>query len=308
MAIVPNAQDCASDRLNLGMPSCLAELKDYKGFIAVPKNWSLGIADDTFDLDYVVGQIQQGNFIPFLGANEFVDNTPDPTNKEFTSGITMVIRNGLPTYQFEFNKEYAFHKAASSFNSFRQYDILIVDSVGNIFAAENTDGTEIEGFKGGMINTRTFRPNDGGAELAKTLVDIQLINERQYNRKGVVLTASSNGFSALDDLFAIMDVTIDGAAEAGGDLVFKVKSVANPAFDVEGALADNFRLTVDGVAAIIDSVSYNESTYEYSLTPDTPFVSNEELVLEFYDSVESINVANIDNMLIKGSSGTITVS
>lgn len=292
------------------MPACLAELKDPKGFIATPKGWSLDISSGTFDLDYVVEKIQDGTFIPFIGANEFTDNTPDPTTKEFTSGITLVVRNGYPTYQFQYNKEYAFHKAAYTYNSNRAYNYLIVDSVGNIFAATNDAGTHIVGFNGGMLNTRTLQFNDGGAELFRTLVDIQIISPDQFNGDGVILTASQNGFSAIDEIYAIMDVNIEATAPAAGDpIVVRVKATANPSFDIEGLVAANFRVLVDGVASPIDTVTFNASTFEYSIDPTSAFVAAEEVVVEMYDATNSINVAvDAGNMLYKGVSQAVTVT
>lgn len=307
MAILVDAQNCAKTRKNVGMPSCLADLKDYIGFIAVPKGWNLDVTED-FNLAYVTEQIQKGLFIPFLRSLEFTDNTEDATLKTYNSGLSSVIRNGYPTYSFEFSKQYAFHKAAYTYNSNGVYDLLFIDSAGSIFLATNVAGDKVTGFSGGMLNTQTFKPNDGGSEVEKTLISMQLTNQLQYNSLGAILTPELLGFDAQSEINAIIDLNLVAVApEAGEPLVVDVVATANPAFWIEGLIADNFRLFVNGAVTAITSVTFTADN-KYSFVPTTPFASTNEIYVEMYDSVNSVATANADGLLYKGKSNIVVAT
>lgn len=307
MAILVDAQNCAKTRKNVGMPSCLADLKDYIGFIAVPKGWNLDVTED-FNLAYVTEQIQKGLFIPFLRSLEFTDNTEDATLKTYNSGLSAVIRNGYPTYSFEFSKQYAFHKAAYTYNSNGVYDLLFIDSAGSIFLATNVAGDKVTGFSGGMLNTQTFKPNDGGSEVEKTLISMQLTNQLQYNSLGAILTPELLGFDAQSEINAIIDLNLVAVApEAGEPLVVDVVATANPAFWIEGLIADNFRLFVNGAVTAITSVTFTADN-KYSFVPTTPFASTNEIYVEMYDSVNSVATANADGLLYKGKSNIVVAT
>lgn len=307
MAILVDAQNCAKTRKNVGMPSCLADLKDYIGFIAVPKGWNLDVTED-FNLAYVTEQIQKGLFIPFLRSLEFTDNTEDATLKTYNSGLSSVIRNGYPTYSFEFSKQYAFHKAAYTYNSNGVYDLLFIDSAGSIFLATNVAGDKVTGFSGGMLNTQTFKPNDGGSEVEKTLISMQLTNQLQYNSLGAILTPELLGFDAQSEINAIIDLNLVAVApEAGEPLVVDVVATANPAFWIEGLIADNFRLFVNGAVTAITSVTFTADN-KYSFVPTTPFASTNEIYVEMYDSVNSVTTANADGLLYKGKSNIVVAT
>lgn len=304
MAILVDAQNCAKTRKNIGMPSCLADLKDYIGFIAVPKGWNLDVTAD-FNLAYVTEQIQKGVFIPFLRSVEFTDNTEDPTLKTYNSGLSAVIRNGYPTYTFEFSKKYAFNKAAYTYNSNGVYDVIFIDSAGSLFLATNVAEDKVTGFLGGMLNTQTFKPNDGGSEVEKTLISIQLTNQLQYNSLGAILTPELLGFDAQSEINAIIDLNLTATApQAGQPLIVDVVATANPAFWIEGLDADNFRLFINGVADTITTATFTANN-NYSIVPGTAFLASDEIYIEMYDATNSVATANADGLLYKGKSNTV---
>lgn len=307
MAILINSQNCDSTRLNLGMPSCLASMKDPVGFILTPTTWSATVASDTIDLAYVLGKIQDGTFIPFLDSLEFLDNTPEPTTKEYTSGLKSVIRNGKPEFSFEFSKEYAFHKSAYTYNTNGAYNVIFVTSNGSLFLAQNTAGTTLQGFSLGMLNTGSFKFNDGGSEVEKTVISFQLTDENQFNGKGVILTQETLGFAANSEIFPITDVLIAGTAADAGDVVVSVTARANPVFYIEGLEAANFRLLIGGVVDTITGVTYSATTNLYSITPTTS-LSSSSCVVEMYDAGNSVDVADATTAFYKGESDAIVSS
>ena len=104
MAVLINSKDCSTTVKNLGVPDCLLNNGRITGMIAVSPSWSINITSGTFDLTEVNDLIQDGTFIPILGAVEVVNGTPEATTEEYQGGIMSVVRNGLPMFTFKFLK------------------------------------------------------------------------------------------------------------------------------------------------------------------------------------------------------------
>lgn len=309
-----NALNCDKIYLGLGLGECEIFLKELSTLILVPKSWSIPVADlATFNLEKAIALVQNGTFDPFIDADEFVDNTPDPTNKEYSGGEIATIRNGKPQYSFEFNNGIGFHKAAYSRNSFKRYNALLVDQAGNIVGATSVDGTKFTGLSMGMFNTRTYRPVVGD-NTAATIVEIQLNNEEQFNKQMAVLTVSSLGFDFNTEILAIQSVKISGIAEAGNPIGVLVTGANNTIYGIEGLDADNFRVinTATNAVVPITSVSAGISPGQYNITPTTPLVAAQTLRIEMFDATATppVDTALVDgtNALYKGTSEVITVA
>lgn len=303
MALI-NAVDCNKVDLNLGITDCELRLGEFKSFILTPKSWSVAVEDlETMDLEYVVGLVQAGTWQPVLNSVEFTNNTPEPTTKEYTGGVTSVIRNGKPQYMFEFDNGIGFHKAAYSKNSFQRYNVLLVDESGNLVGATSGDGTRFTGLSASMVNTRTYVPKTGD-ETPKTLIEFQLDNEAQFNQRMAIITVAQSGVDINTDVNAIVGVTITGTAEAGDPINIQVNGVNNSILGVEALTVSNFRVTnvTSGATVALTSVTEGATEGSYLLTPTTPTTAGQVLKVELYDAEASVNVALIEpNQLYKGS-------
>lgn len=310
MALI-NALDCNKVDLNLGVTECELRLGEFRSFILVPKSWSIPVTElETMDLSYVVGLVQAGTWQPVLNSVEFTNNTPDPTTKEYTGGVMAVIRNGKPQYMFEFDNGIGFHKAAYSKNSFKLYNIILVDESGTLVGATNGDGTRFTGLSASMVNTRTYVPETGD-ETAKTLIEFQLDNEAQFNTRMALITVGQSGVDVNTDIMAIIDVAITGTAEAGDPIQVSVDGVGNTIRGIEGLGAGNFRVinTATNAVVTLTSVTEGATPGTYLLTPTTPTVAAQTLRVELYDTTAGVNVALVEpNQLYKGSSAIITVA
>lgn len=310
MSILLNQRDCLTSRNNLGLPDCIVEVGIPKGFIIVPKGWSLNLTTGTFDLAYVNDQIQQGNFVPVLGAVEFTNSTPEPTTEEYQGGVMSVVRNGLPQFAFKFIKGgWKFASALYSYNSQQAFDILLVFANGAVAGA--TNGTSITGFDLGMLNTGTYMFTDGAASGHVT-VTMQLIDADQYNSNVAILTADVLDFKPNTDLFPITDIVLTARADASDAKVyFKAKFKMNTATTLGGIAIANLKSIVNGVTDTITplSLSYNSVTDEYSYTPTAVLVATNTVVVQLYDTVNAIDTAKIGTKYYKGKSNTaITVA
>jgi len=307
MAVLINTKDCATVRKNLGLPDCIIQEGRLTGFIIVPKGWNIDLTTDTFDLDYVNDQIQQGNFVPVLGAVEATNNTPEATTEEYQGGVMSVVRNGLPQYAFKFLKGgWKFASALYTYNSFQAFDVLFVFSSGAIAGA--TNGTVFNGFDLGMLNNGTYMFTDGSTSASVT-TSLQLINETQFNRDVALLDASVLDFNVNTDIFPITDIVMTGRADVSDDKVyFKAKFAMNEATNLGGIAITNLRCTIDGVADTIValSLSYNSTTEEWQFEPTTAFTTGSSIVVQLYDSVNAVAVAKIGSKYYQGETTAIT--
>lgn len=307
MSIPINQKDCLTIRKNLGLPDCVIQEGRLTGFIIVPKGFSLDLATETFDLEYVNSQIQLGNFIPILGAVQAENQTPEATTEEFQGGVKVVVRNGLPEYTFKYVKGgWKWASALYTYNSFQAFDVLFVFSTGAIAGASN--GTVLTGFDLGMLNNGTYMFTDGTAS-SYINVSMQLINEVQFNRDVALLDASVLDFNANTALNPITDIVVLGRADVSDNKVyFKAKFAMNASVDLLGIAQLNIKSYKNGVDDPITALSltYDSTLREYSFTPTAPFTITDKFIVTLYDPVALINVALIGTRYYKGQSMEIT--
>jgi len=305
--ILFNQKDCLTTRKNLGLPDCIIQEGRLTGKILVPKGWSLNLTSGTFDLAYVNEQIQLGNFIPILGAVEVTNNTPEATTEEYQGGVMSVVRNGLPQFSFKFLRGgWKFANALHTYNSFQAYDVLLVFSSGAIAGA--TNGTTMSGFDLGMLNTGTYMFTDGSVS-SSVLTTIQIVNEAQFNRDVALLDASVLDFNVNTDINPITDIVMTGRADVSeGKVYFKATFDMNQATNLLSIAIHNLRCTIDGVADTITALSlvYNSTTKEYEFVPTTTLTTGQSVVVQLYDSVESVACTKIGNRFYKGTTASIT--
>lgn len=301
-----NQKDCLTTRKNLGLPDCIIQEGRLTGFIIVPKGWALNLTTDTFDLDYVNEQIQLGNFTPVLGAVQAENQTPEATTEEFQGGVKTVVRNGLPEYTFKFVRGgWKFASALYTYNSFQAFDVLFVFSTGSIAGA--TSGSNLTGFDLGMLNNGTYMFTDGSI-ASYVNVSMQLMNEVQFNRDVALLDSSVLDFNPNTDIQPITDIVITGRADASDAKVyFKAQFAMNQATNLGGISIANLRATVNGVVDTITalSLSYNSNTEEWSYTPTAVLVATDVVTVTLYDTVNSVDTAQIGTRFYKGTSGDI---
>ena len=305
MAVLINSKDCSTTVKNLGVPDCLLNNGRITGMIAVSPSWSINITSGTFDLTEVNDLIQDGTFIPILGAVEVVNGTPEPTTEEYQGGIMSVVRNGLPMFTFKFLKGWAYARALYSLNSFQSYKLLLVFEDGSIAGA--LDGNTFSGYSLGMLNTGTFMHTDGSVSGYVNTV-VQLTSTDEYNLNTAVIDKSVLGFNA-NNLFPITDIVMTGRADASeGKVYFKAKYAMNGASVLGGIAIANLKSYVDGVSDTITALSltYNATTEEYEYEPTATITTSSSIVVSLYDSTNTIAVAKIGTKYYKGATSAIT--
>lgn len=298
--ILINQKNCNKAIQNLGVPDCILQNGRITGFIANSPDWSINLTSGTFDLTTVNELIQEGTFIPILGAVETVNGTPEATTEEYQGGIMSVVRQGLPMFTFKFIKGWAFSRALYTMNSFQQYKLLLVFEDGSIAGA--IDGDIFSGYTLGMLNTGTFMHTDGATSGYSNTV-VQMINSDEYSIDSAVLTRETNGFNA-NNLLPITDIVMLGRADVSNNKIyFTPKFRMNEASVLNGLAIANLRVTVDGVLDTITPASlvYDSVNGEYSFEPTTAVTLLKSWVVQLYDTVNTVDVTKLGNRYYKGA-------
>jgi len=288
--------NCLTSRFGTGMESCYPVEGLPTGFYLVPKGWSLNRTTDSFNSAYVDTQIQLGNFIPFLGVFEMTGTTPEPTTEESQSGITAVVRQGKTTFNAKFKKGLPFQAAAYSYNSNNQYDALIVYDTGYVKGVISPDGLTLKAVTVGMVNTNGYTENTGAAS-AETNMMFQVVDPLEYNQYAFLLTdldfnpQSKNGITNM--LLSTPD-KVPASDASDNAITFPVVWRANEKFSPGASLTvANFKVTVNGTDATIDTVVYNSTTMKYTIALDTPATAGQVVIVYLWDTVNNREVARV---------------
>ena len=76
--------------------------------------------------------------------------------------------DGLPGFSFDYQKGPGFHKAAYSFNSFGNYNVLLVYNNGVIDGALDAEG-KILGYNAGRVDTGNYQLANGSDPQRTTI-------------------------------------------------------------------------------------------------------------------------------------------
>lgn len=272
----------------------------------MPRKINLDSSSDTLDLAYFTEQVQMQNYIPFNGSVNYTQNTPEPTVQEFDSGAKLVVRNGKPELVFDYIKGKIWDGIAHSYNTNNKDAVFLTFDNGAILVANNNG--ILNGFNLQMQNAASFMFKTG-SEVARTQITIQLKDENTFNNDFAIITADQLGFDIEDELPEVMEVNlVADAPAAGANLEVAATARVNQGSNILGLGATEFRLIVDGSAATISTVTYNDVSNKYVIEPSSAFTAGQEVYAELYDTANSRAVANLDGQLYKGTSNTVTVT
>lgn len=303
--------NCNKNFLGSGTVACEMLLnKQIKSFIIVPRSWKLTPSElETFDLAEAIGLVQDTTFDPFLNAVGYTDNTPDATTEDYDGGVTAVVRNGKPQWEFRYKQGLGVQKAAYSKNSFQQYAVLLVDAAGNVFGIRTAAGN-FKGINLSMLNTATLKFTAGDT-TSSTSVMMQVENEEEFNTSLDFITAESLGFDFNKDVMPIVNATITAVTTTAASFVISVNSLNSKGYGIEGLdetdflfvdQSDNSTVTITSVTP----VAANPGQYTIVLSG----ASASDVVKPYlYDTAAGVYTALVgDDLLYKGEGDAITLT
>jgi len=304
MAILTGKR-CTTALLGTGGEVCDIIEGQPVGFIGVPKSWRLNKATDVLNYSYVMAQIQQGIFVPFIGAFKGTPETPDAQRETAPNGTESIVTLGLTKYMFTYKKNLSFQKSAWSHNSTGLYDFLIIYDSGVIKVCETPDGTQIKGFDGVYLQTKAWKENDGSTS-AETVIEFQLSSAQEINQYATYLSSLDFIPNQIAGVSDVKIVLTQGSTLS--KLVAKVSWLHNEQFPIAGMASTNFKAYKADVANVITGVVENPiGTYEITVT--TAYADAELAKVETYDSTATppVAVAKIGQKFYKGLSNVLTI-
>lgn len=306
-----NAINCAKEDMGLGLVECQQFLQRFKTPILIKKSWRMLRTEfEALDAAGFVALVQSGAWQPVKGAKNFTADIPDPQEETYDDGTRVVTGDGKPTFQFDYDRGIAFHKALFSKNSFGLYNVGIVDEAGTLVLALSADGQYVTGLTAGQVNTNSYVPK-AGTTSSNTPFWFQLTNTEQYNKRMAVYTTDQSGIDFNEDIDAIISVNITGTVSAADGFDINIVAGSNQNYGIEAIatgnlravnVTDNATLTIGGF-----TVGATAGNYSGTLTP-APGLGD---IVKFYTydatATPPVNVALIEpNMLLKGESENIT--
>ena len=290
--------------LGTGTKGCVPYLKKTKDLWFVVKGF---VFDGTRALDktYTDELQASGKLIVVNGIRTFTDNSSEDQIETLEDGTEQVTTLGLYKFLVQFTNGLYFHAALNSLSSFSQYDVLFVDTAGNILGTEAPNGS-LKGFSVGMIQgqkltfaTDTAAQREGLAfqltertELDESYVYIQKqtgFDPRVLEGVNQVVLSYVNAPSATDTTLTIKAVSKQSGTPIGGIaytnfLVKKNGNISNPTAGGDTTTAGTYVLTIAALSStdIID----------YSL----------------YDNTKKCSGISLDGSLYKSNTVTATVA
>lgn len=308
MATLTGYKVCANERMGTGTIECFVETGIPNGFFLTTPDWSLNTETETFNQAYLTQQIQEGKIIPFTNSVAFTDNTEDDVFQTFDTGIKTIVRDGKPEFGFDYQRGYCWHSAAHSYNSFKAYKVILVWDNDVLGFAKAADGVSIKGLDLGYVKTSPYK-NNNGTESQTSTINFQLTNPKQYNQDMALLDSEQLDFSP-SDVNGVIDAELTittNIADTDTGFEFTVKTKCNNAINISGLTLADFQL-LGNTGFTLNSISENVAEQTYTAGISSAVSAGETVGIRIYDTVNSLPVVNLSDVLYQGSSEIQTVS
>lgn len=299
---------CTGTRRHIGFESCIVNAGNEKGHVLVPKGTTIDLDVIDFNLAYVNAQVQQGNFIWVSNCFSQITETPESGTETSPTGKMAVIQKGLGVTTSILKKGYEVHSSLYGYSSNDSYDIFQIFETNVIKCVRvGTTGNVVKGFSVGMYDVGGWQDTNGTV-AAQTTIKYQFDDAYEVNEQGVFLTAldfnANTGVGNIIDL----DLVIRKADISDNKIYMSAVWARNPQVKITALASTNLQLTIDTVVTAIDTLTYNTSTSEYEITPNTTLATSDVVKIITYDSTATpvVDVAKVTSgKLYKGDTGDV---
>lgn len=255
----------------------LSEITDLASIIALQKSGKLHVLNGVFSVEPQASENQRENS---------------------ESGIEFLGTPGLAKYRVSFTNGIMFHRSLASFQSNRQYDIIMWDAAGNVLCRKDVQGN-LRGYTVGQIESE-LPTMASGATGAKQSITFQWIIRSEFD-KGVSFIDSDKladeGISFLElDGVNELEITLNAPA-AGTTITGRIASAFDNTLVDTTLLPTDF--SVNGAAP--SAITINpDGTFSATVAA---FVADDVLNV----SLNGI-VSNTDNVLYKSNTAKVVAT
>jgi hypothetical protein len=259
----------------------------------------------TLDSTYVKLLQAQGSLIILKGVKTFADNTPDDTIEELEDGTKQVARKGQYEFAVQFINGLYFHAALHSLNSQNNFDIIFVDTEGNILGTKSEAGN-FKGFTLGMLQASKFMwATDSTAQ--KEGIAGQLTDRSEFDSDYVFISKDNIDFNP-NRLDGINEVLLAwSSAPAAGTSVTVKATLKQGGAAVTGLAFGDFLMTLNGATSnptADDSEATGDGIYVLTIPA---IVADDDITARVYDNSENRGVIDVAGVLFKSNILTATV-
>lgn len=294
---------CAVQQLGTSLTNCIQTLGYPKGFIKVANTFSESLATEV-NQAYFETKVQEGVFVPFLGADNNELPPAEDVTQELANGVQRIVRSGKPVFNFGYlNGGYYLHKIFSSYKGNNFGKVLLVFENGKILVATNQSGTEWSGFDVGMF-TSQYTPNTGSEDEQVTAM-MQLVNTEQFEKLGAIVDSETLGFDP-NFLQGVIESKVTVLSASTTSVTASVVALFNTAINIEGLTDNEFKVTVDGVEDAVTAVTYLNGVYTITIT--TALTAGDVVVVSLFDQTLETIIVKSGDLFYKGTSNTFTAS
>jgi hypothetical protein len=291
--------------LGTGTKGCKPFLKKVSAIWLTANGFKFDGSRD-LDEDYIKELQAEGKLIVLKGVRTFTDNSQDDTIDELEDGTKQVARLGLYEFMLEFINGLYFNAALNSLSSYGNYDILFIDREGNILGTKASDGS-LKGVTAGMIQSqRLMWATDSQAQRER--LAFQLLERSEIDKDYVFIQREQLDFNP-GQVDGINEVVLSYAvAPSDLDTQLTIKAVTKQdgkAFT--GADYSDFLVKVNGATNNPTAGDDSATAGTYVLTGISALATNDVVVSELYDNVNSRDVITLDTDLYKSDEISATV-
>ena len=292
----------ASGVLGTGFKGCRPYFQKTKDLWFVPRGF---VFDGTKELDVTYAQQLQaeGNLIVVKGITTFTDNSSDDQIETLEDGTKRVTTLGLYEFLVQFVNGLYFHTALFSLSSFGNYDVLYVDTAGNLLGTQATNGS-LKGFSVGMLQgQRLTWATDTAGQREGLAFQLTERTELDENPSYIQKQASFDPRT----LEGVNESTLSYVnAPAAADTTLTVKVVTRQdGKPVSGIPFGDFQVTVNGVIVNPTAAAEVGVTGVYALTI-TALVAADVVDVRLYDVAEDRIGITLDGCLYKSETISAT--
>jgi hypothetical protein len=295
---------------NTGKLGCLSLFGTPTHMLALRKGTTI-LASDTFDIAYLKPLVQDGTIIPLINASAFEDVSGEDTYSTNTSGVKRLNLKGLPEYKLMFEEGHEFYRQLAKLEGYKNFDYIIGDEEGNWLLATKSDGN-YQGFTAGHTTPElTKRKVAGGDAEMKSLL-VQFTLRSQWDENYAILHQDELTFLP-EEVPAINGVTLSFATTpavgTAGSAFVDIATVLNSdgSSVVEGLTnVNDWYVTIQGVEDVVTLVTESPSG-QYKLDLTSALASADVVTVDLYDQANSIDVADLTNVLYRSDTVTDSV-
>ena len=288
--------------LGTGTKGCRPELKKTQELWFVPKGFVFNGAT-ALNTTYAEQLQAEGKLVVVKKIQGFTDNSSDDQTETLENGVKRVTTLGLYEFMVDFVNGIYFQAALTSLTSFGSYDVLLIDTQGNIFGTKAANGS-LKGFSIGMLQSGKMKFATDTEGQRESLM-FQLTDRFEVDENYVFIQRQAD-FDPRT-LEGVNEVDLEYVnAPAAADTTLTVKAtLSQSGAVVSGLVFGNFLVTKNGTTANPTAATETDGTYALTIAA---LVSEDVIDTRLYDNNNSRIGVALDGCLYKSSTITATVA